>query len=490
MAVNLHASHYRFGLDDGTESAHTFHAAEDTNPAQGIIAVDTPFLLRFTVQETGGTAAGNVDNQFQCRLNTGAFQNITTTSTICKAVAVGAFTNGAACTKRLSGTGTFESSGAGCTEDGLSGGNANDIAASGNSETECGLQIVGADVGADDVIEFRLTSPDFTITNDVVPALTVAGATIVEADGSAVGVGGSSVVGAAVWAGVSAAAGVASDAVVAAALWVGVGSSAGVASDAVVGAALGTAVGSSVGVATDSVVTGATAGADAVSAGVATVDGQGEAGGGSDATAAGVGSATGVAAALALADGSAAGVGTATGVAVAIVAADGVSAGAGACAGVGASTVEGTASATGLGTAASISGVVAGADGSADGLVDAVGTGAAVFPGAGDSAGAGEASAVSGVVSGSVAACAGAGAVAGVGAGTLQGMTKNLVGAPLAGATVKLFRTSDDSIQSSVVSDAWGYYVVEMTVPGPFYIVTFHAGPPLLGGVSVNTLAS
>ena len=84
-----------------------------------------------------------------------------------------ALTNAGACTKRLSGTGTFEVSGAGQTEDGTSGGAANDIAASGCSETECGVIIDSADVAGGDVIEFRITSPDFTVTNDVVPSLTV-----------------------------------------------------------------------------------------------------------------------------------------------------------------------------------------------------------------------------------------------------------------------------------------------------------------------------
>lgn len=173
MAVSLHTTHYRFGIDELAESTHGWHAAEDANPAQGVIAVDTNFLLRFTVQETGGTLASNTDQRFQCNLNGGAFQDITTTSTIVKAVPAAAFADAANCTKRLSGTGTFETTGAGCTEDGLSGGNANDIAASGNSETECGLQIVSGDVVNNDVITFRLTSPDFTITNDVVPTLTV-----------------------------------------------------------------------------------------------------------------------------------------------------------------------------------------------------------------------------------------------------------------------------------------------------------------------------
>ena len=182
MAVNLHTTHFRFGNDDGTESGHTFKANLDTS-----ISLDegSIFLLRFTVQETGGTAAGNVDQQFQCALNGGTFQNITTTSTIVKAVAVGAFTNGQDATKRLTGTGTFESSGDGCTEDGLSGGAQNDIAASGNSETEAGLQLVAADVAAGDAVTFRLTSPDFTITNDVVPTITVTSANQLVTPGTA-----------------------------------------------------------------------------------------------------------------------------------------------------------------------------------------------------------------------------------------------------------------------------------------------------------------
>jgi len=176
----LTQSHYRFGKDDGTEAAHTWHANEDANPAQGVIANDTPFLLRFCVQ-ANATGLTNVDNEFQVRKNGGAYQNITTTSTIVKAVAVGAFANGDNCTKRLSGTGTFETTAAGCTEDGTSGGTANDIVASGNSETECGLQIVGADVAGGDTLDFRLTRDGGTLldTYSVTPTLTVAASTIV-----------------------------------------------------------------------------------------------------------------------------------------------------------------------------------------------------------------------------------------------------------------------------------------------------------------------
>ena len=172
MAVDLRQTHFRFGKDDGTEAAHTFWQAEDTNHTQN---VDTnwTFLLRFTEQESGGTAAANTDARFQYNKNGAGWVDITTTSSVVLAVAVGAFTDGQACTKRLSGTGTFETSGAGCTEDGLSGGAANDIAASGNSETEAGLQVVAADVANNDTIQFRFTSPDWTVTYTVTPTLTV-----------------------------------------------------------------------------------------------------------------------------------------------------------------------------------------------------------------------------------------------------------------------------------------------------------------------------
>ena len=175
MAVELHQRHYRFGYDNGTEATHTWRAAEDT---AAIVEPDVPFLLRIAVWEEGvpSGAAANTANQFQCRRNGGTWQNITTTSTICRAVAVGAFTNGANCTQRLTTkpTGAFETSGAGCTEDGNSGGNANDIAAGGYSETEAGLQLVSTDLAQGDTVDFRLVcTPTAISVYNVTPTLTV-----------------------------------------------------------------------------------------------------------------------------------------------------------------------------------------------------------------------------------------------------------------------------------------------------------------------------
>ena len=172
MAVDLRQTHFRFGKDDGTESTHTFWQVEDINHSQQISA-DWTFLLRFTEQEAGGTAAANTDAVFQYNKNGAGWIDITTTSLVVKAVAVGAFAGGDNCTKRLSGTGTFESSGKGCTEDGSSGGTANDIAANGNSETEAGLQVVFANVANNDTIQLRFRSPDWTVTYTITPTLTV-----------------------------------------------------------------------------------------------------------------------------------------------------------------------------------------------------------------------------------------------------------------------------------------------------------------------------
>jgi hypothetical protein len=170
MAVNLRQTHFRFGIAELAESTHGWHAAEDANAT---IPAGQKFLLRITEQETGGTAITNVDAQFQYSHNSGTWTNITTTSSPIKAVPTGVFANAADLTKRLSGTGTFESSGDGGTHDGLSGGQQNDIAASGNSETECALLIDPLAVADGDTIDFRLTSPDTTIGIDVTPRVTV-----------------------------------------------------------------------------------------------------------------------------------------------------------------------------------------------------------------------------------------------------------------------------------------------------------------------------
>ena len=169
MAVDLRTIHFRFGKEELLEATHDWHGLEDANIS---LEAGITFLLRFNEDNLGDTIA-NVDSQFQYNCNGAGWVDITTTSAIVKAVASVAFTNGQDCTARLTaGGGTFEASGAGCTEDGLSGGNTNDIG-TGYSETECALQIVASAVSNGDSIVFRLTSPDTAITNSVTPTVTV-----------------------------------------------------------------------------------------------------------------------------------------------------------------------------------------------------------------------------------------------------------------------------------------------------------------------------
>src|SRR3990167_2033889 len=119
MAVTQ--SHFRFGINSGTESSHGWHANEDTNPASGVLGLDSTFLLRFTLQ-CDATLQSNVDPEFRYSLNGGAWTAITAASSVVRAVTTTVFANAANTTKRLSGTGTFESSSQGCTHDGVSGG--------------------------------------------------------------------------------------------------------------------------------------------------------------------------------------------------------------------------------------------------------------------------------------------------------------------------------------------------------------------------------
>jgi hypothetical protein len=186
--VAVTQSHYRFGVDELAESTHGWYAAEDANPSAGTITNDFTFLLRFCCQ-CDGTLLSNADFEFQVRRNGGAYQNITTTSTIVKAVAAACFANAENTTQRLSGTGTFEASSQGCTEDGISGGAQFDIVANGNGETECSLQIVGGDVSHGDVLDFRLTRDGGTLldTYAVTPSLTVLKTQTIWIPGASVG---------------------------------------------------------------------------------------------------------------------------------------------------------------------------------------------------------------------------------------------------------------------------------------------------------------
>ena len=92
MAVNLHLTHFRFGLADGTESTHTWYANVDTYATT--VPVDTNFLLRLGIQQVEATAAANLAHQFRYNINGAGWVNITTSSAVVKAITPVTFADG------------------------------------------------------------------------------------------------------------------------------------------------------------------------------------------------------------------------------------------------------------------------------------------------------------------------------------------------------------------------------------------------------------
>ena len=68
------------------------------------------------------------------------------------------------------------------------------------------------------------------------------------------------------------------------------------------------------------------------------------------------------------------------------------------------------------------------------------------------------------------------------------GYTRNENGNIVAGCTVKCFRVANDSLQSSVVSDANGYYQATTPYYEAHYLVVQMPTTPARAGASVNTI--
>lgn len=169
MAVNLRQNHFRFGLNSGNEATHGWLGNED---AAISFTPGVTFLLRIHVQEAGGTGQNNLTETWQYNLNGAGWVNITTTSAAVKSVTPKTWANVADCTNRLSGSGTFVANNDGCTTDGTAGSTNNDIAASGQTETEIALQIVPGGVSNGDTLQFMVVGST-AISIDVTPSLTV-----------------------------------------------------------------------------------------------------------------------------------------------------------------------------------------------------------------------------------------------------------------------------------------------------------------------------
>ncbi|MGH2359053.1 MAG: hypothetical protein ACRDGM_00700 [bacterium] len=72
---------------------------------------------------------------------------------------------------------------------------------------------------------------------------------------------------------------------------------------------------------------------------------------------------------------------------------------------------------------------------------------------------------------------------------SLVGITKTCDGsAPLGGVTVKAFRTSNDTLVGSTVSDVNGNFSIVVADLGPYYLVCYFVDAPDLAATTVNTL--
>lgn len=72
----------------------------------------------------------------------------------------------------------------------------------------------------------------------------------------------------------------------------------------------------------------------------------------------------------------------------------------------------------------------------------------------------------------------------------IAGVTRNQYGSAIGSCTVKLFKTSDDSLVSQIVSDPndGSYLLSTPYYPDTHYIVAYKAGSPDIAGATVNTL--
>lgn len=70
----------------------------------------------------------------------------------------------------------------------------------------------------------------------------------------------------------------------------------------------------------------------------------------------------------------------------------------------------------------------------------------------------------------------------------ISGFTRDAAGGILPGCVVKLFRTADDVLQTTVTSDGNGYYVATTSYADSHYLVVYRVGPPDIAGTTVNTL--
>lgn len=153
---------YRWRNDNGDETSTgaTWIAALNTAPPSAL-PVDTNLRLRILIQETNSRSNVQAFEWWVSR-NSGAYQQITTTSSVVKAVDSTYLTDGNSCTQQL-GSGTFISANQGQSEDGLW--DTVNFTSLSEWEGELSFQIVGADVNNSDTLDFRIYKSGGTVIN-------------------------------------------------------------------------------------------------------------------------------------------------------------------------------------------------------------------------------------------------------------------------------------------------------------------------------------
>lgn len=68
------------------------------------------------------------------------------------------------------------------------------------------------------------------------------------------------------------------------------------------------------------------------------------------------------------------------------------------------------------------------------------------------------------------------------------GYTRNQYGSPLAGCTVRCFRTSSNELTAKVESDGNGFYQATTPYADAHYLVIHKSGSPEVAGASISTL--
>lgn len=144
---------FRFYEDDGSESAASAIAAQNTNISRNVLSAPT-LSLRVRVQESGGASGATTDDwQLQYSKNSGTWTNVTSGSSNVTGFNSANLADGGATTNRLgAGSGSFVAGK--ISEDGLL--DDSQLTASNYTEFLYTLSLVSADVADGDTLDFRV----------------------------------------------------------------------------------------------------------------------------------------------------------------------------------------------------------------------------------------------------------------------------------------------------------------------------------------------